>query len=178
MNGVNVKEITFLEQNLAKVYRAMLLTALKEHGLVLPYKMPPKWIVDCEHVGQGLPALKYLSRYLYPGVISNKNIVADDGVNITFTYIDSDTGQTKTRKLAGEDFIALLLQHTLLKGFRRARDFGFLHGNAKKVLRLVQYLLNVILPKFNKPKKPSFKCKICQSELSITGFIKPKPRYG
>ena len=168
----------FKEQNLAKVYRAILLKALKQHGLRLPYKLPPKWIVDCEHVGQGLPALKYLSRYLYRGVISNKNIVADDGINVTFNYTDSTTRQIKTRKLAGEDFIALLLQHTLPKGFRRARDFGFLHGNAKKVLRLVQYLLKMTLPRFKKPKKPCFKCKSCQGELSITGFIKPKPRYG
>jgi hypothetical protein len=27
---------------------------------------------DCQHVGTGLPALKYLSRYLYRGVIAEK----------------------------------------------------------------------------------------------------------
>ena len=171
-------EYLFKEQNLATVYRAMLLKALKENGLTIPYKMPKKWIVDCKHVGQGLPALKYLSRYLYRGVLSNKNIVDDDGINVSFKYIDSETGKTKIRKLPGEDFIALLLQHTLPKGFRRARDFGFLHGNAKKVLRLIQYLLKMYLPKFKETKKPCFKCKNCKGELSIMGFIKPKLRPG
>ena len=168
----------FKEQNLAKVYRAMLLKALKDNGLYLPYKLPNKWIVDCEHVGQGLPALKYLSRYLYKGVISNSNIIYDDGTKVTFNYIDSETGRTKKRQLAGEDFIALVLLHALPKGFRRARDFGFLHGNANKRLRLIQYLLQVKLPKFKPPEKPCFTCKNCQHPLSITGFIRPKPVPG
>jgi hypothetical protein len=168
----------FKEQNLAKVYRAMLLKALKENRLQLPYKLPKEWIVDCEHVGQGLPALKYLSRYLYKGVLSNNNIVSDDGTSVTFNYIDSQSGKTKKRKLSGEDFIALLLQHALPKGFRRSRDFGFLHGNAKKRLRLIQYLLQMILPKFKPPEKPCFTCKTCQHPLSITGFIRPKPVPG
>jgi hypothetical protein len=34
--------------------------------------------------------------------------------------------------LPGEDFMALLLQHVLPKGLRRARDYGFLHGKAKQ----------------------------------------------
>jgi hypothetical protein len=34
----------------------------------------------------------------------------------------------------GEDFLWLVLQHVLPKGFRRVRDYGFLHGNAKKLL--------------------------------------------
>ncbi len=61
-----------------------------------------EWIVDCEHVGQGLPALKYLSRYLYHGVISDRNIITDDGNNVTFQFTDSATGETKTRKRLGE----------------------------------------------------------------------------
>jgi len=83
---------------------------------------------------QGENALQYLSRYLYRGVISNKNILRDDGETVTFQYRDSKTRKMKTRSLRGEDFMALVLQHTLPKGFRRARDYGFLHGNAKRLL--------------------------------------------
>jgi hypothetical protein len=162
----------FKEKNLAIVFRATLLQALKQSGLWLPRDIPKAWIVDCEHVGSGLPALKYLSRYLYRGVISNKNIIADDGDNVSFQYVDSATGKTKTRQLPGEDFIALLLQHTLPKGFRRARDFGFLHGNASKTLRLVQYILCVKLPEPMNKTKPSFLCKCCSQPLSIVGFIR------
>lgn len=33
------------------------------------------------------------------------------------------------------------LQHVLPKGFRRARNFGFLHPNCKRLIALVQLLL-------------------------------------
>jgi hypothetical protein len=89
--------------------------------------------VQCQAVGKGLPALKYLSRHLYRGAISNKNIILDDGTHVTFQYKDSKTNTMKTRVLLGEDFIELVLQHTLPKGFRRARDYGFSHGNAKQL---------------------------------------------
>ncbi len=36
-----------------------------------------------------------------------------------------------------EDFLFLILQHVLPKGFRRVRDYGFLRSNAKRLL-LVQ----------------------------------------
>jgi len=60
---------------MAKVFRARFLTALNEAGLSIPKSVPPKWVVDCAHVGKAITALKYLSRYLYRGVISEKNIV-------------------------------------------------------------------------------------------------------
>ena len=109
-------------------------------GLTCP-PTPRKWVVDCTAVGRGLPALKYLSRYLYRGVISDQQLVSDDGQKVTFRYQNSHTGNTEYRTLPGEDFIALLLQHTLPKGFRRVRDYGFLHGNAKRWLQQVQLLL-------------------------------------
>ena len=165
----------FKQQNLAKVYRATLLKAIKQSGLRLPCT-PKAWVVDCKSVGRGLPALKYLSRYLYRGVISNDNIIGDDGEKVTFQYSDSTSGKIKTRTLLGEDFIALLLQHTLPKGFRRTRDFGFLHGNAKKTLRLVQYILKVGLPGLMTKARPSFICKCCSHPLSIVGFIRPQPK--
>ena len=69
--------------------------------LPIPSGVPDKWVVNCKHVGKGQPALEYLSRYLYRGVISEKNIVAHHDGNITFRYIDGKTGQTMTRTLKG-----------------------------------------------------------------------------
>ena len=69
----------FNGKNLAKVFRAKLLKVLDEHGLLslsLKMGLPKEWVVNCKHVGKGLPALKYLSRYLYKGVISDKNILS------------------------------------------------------------------------------------------------------
>jgi len=119
--------------------------------------------------------LKYLSRYLYRGVISNQNIIADDGTYVTFQYKDSNTGNMKTRRLRGEDFIALVLQHTLPKGFRRARDYGFLHGNAKRLLQRVQWLLQVVFPIIDPAQRPRFICKRCQSLMSVVGITRLRP---
>jgi len=67
----------FNKTALAKVFRARLLAAIRTTGLTLPGKVPDEWVVDCRHVGKGAPALKYLSRYLYRGVISENNIVVN-----------------------------------------------------------------------------------------------------
>lgn len=162
---------------LAAVFKGKLLFAIKHAGLLSPLT-PKKWVVQCQHVGRGLPALKYLSRYLYRGVISNRNIVSDDGNFVIFKYKENKTGKTKTRRLRGEDFIHLILQHTLPKGFRRARDYGFLHGNAKRILKIVQWVLQVAVPKPEKKQRPKFTCKLCHAVMSIVGFSKPKLQSG
>ena len=110
---------------LAKVFRARFLNALNEAGFSIPSGVPDRWVVDCTHVGKGKPALEYLSRYLYSGVISEKNIVANQSGHVTFRYINGKTGQSQTRTQKGEEFLWLVLQHVLPKGFRRVRR---LHG--------------------------------------------------
>jgi hypothetical protein len=159
--------------NLAKVFRARFLGAVHLAGLKIPVGVPEKWVVDCKHVGAGLPALKYLSRYLYRGVIAEKNILACRDGHVTFRYVDSATGQTCTRTLKGEDFLWLVLQHVLPKGFRRVRDYGFLHGNAKRLLCLVQLVLRVMLKPVPKHPRPVFKCPRCQAVMEITAFRRP-----
>ena len=167
----------FNEFALAAVFRGKLRSALQRAGLALP-GTPGKWVAHCERVGRGLPALQYLSRYLYRGVISNQQIVSDDGDYVTFHYKDSDTGTLKTRRLRGEDFIALVLQHTLPKGFRRARDYGFLHGNAKRILAIVQWVLRVSVPPCRSIQRPPFRCQHCQAPMLVVGFKAPHPRPG
>ncbi|GMR01504.1 MAG: IS91 family transposase [Gammaproteobacteria bacterium] len=168
----------FNEFALAKVFRARLLASVYNAGLSLPDKIPQKWVVDCRHVGKGLPALKYLSRYLYRGVISEKNIMSDDGTHVTFRYRDSKTETWKTRRVKGEQFLWFVFQHVLPKGFRRVRDFGFLHGNAKKSLRLIQLILKVVLAWPEPRTRPTFKCASCGGPMTIIGFIPPVWRAG
>ena len=124
----------FNQKAMANVFRARFLTALNGAGLSIPKKVPVKWVVDCSHVGKGITALKYLSRYLYRGVISEKNIISNKDGKATFKYIESSTDDTQYRTLKGEDFLHLIMQYVLPKGFRRVRDYGFLHGNAKKTI--------------------------------------------
>ena len=156
----------FNEIALASVFRGRFLAAINKAG-IRPPKTPPKWVVDCAHVGRGLPALQYLSRYLYRGVISEKNILADDGAYVTFQYQDSQSKAFKTRTVKGEDFLWLVFQHVLPKGFSRVRDFGFLHGNSKKLLLLVQMILKVIITKPEQKPRPGYRCAICGMPMRL-----------
>ena len=143
---------------MSKVFRARFLAALNEAKLSIPINVPGEWVVDCSQVGKGISALKYLSRYLYRGVISEKNIILNQNGQITFRYIESKTGNTRYRTLKGEDFLFLILQHVLPRGFRRVRDYGFLHSNAKKLLIVVQLILRVFLKVIKERPRPVFKC--------------------
>ena len=159
----------FNEFALAKVFRARFLDALNKAGLPVPISVPREWVAHCTHAGRGLSALKYLSRYLYRGVISEKNIVSNQNGAITFKYVESRSGKTCYRTAKGEDFLWLVLQHVLPKRFRRIRDYGFLHGNAKRILKLVQLVLHVMLQTGNIRPRPVFKCPACQATMRVLG---------
>ncbi|MFC1863324.1 transposase [Thermodesulfobacteriota bacterium] len=163
----------FNKKAMAKVFRARLLDELNNAGFSIPDKVPKKWVADCKYVGTGITALKYLARYLYRGVISEKNIIANRDGKITFKYIDSRTKNIQYRTMDGEDFLKLILQHVLPKGFRRVRDYGFLHSNANKLLHLVQVILRVVIDKIPQRPRPAFKCARCKSQMSIIKIRKP-----
>ena len=131
----------FNHQALAKVFRAKLLTGITAAGLVLPCRYPTHWVVDCKSVGNGASALIYLGRYLYRGVIREQDIVACHDGQVSFRYRNAKTGRMERRTLSGADFLWLVLQHVLPKGFRRARNFGFLHPNCKRLIALLHVLL-------------------------------------
>jgi hypothetical protein len=94
----------FNEKAMAKVFRARFLHELNNAGFSIPKNTPKKWVADCEHVGAGITALKYLARYLYRGVISEKNIIANRDGKITFKYIDNNK-IVKYRTMDGVDFM-------------------------------------------------------------------------
>ncbi len=169
----NKGKYLFNERALAKVFRARFLDALNAAGLSLPQTFPKSWVVNCTHVGQGKPALDYLSRYLYRGVISEHNLLANQDGKVTFKYLDGRSGETRYRTLSGEDFLWLVLQHVLPKGFRRVRDYGFLHGNAKKQLARVQLVLRVVIEVCTPRCRPVLTCPRCQSPMQLRAFVRP-----
>jgi len=159
----------FNHKALAKVFRAKLLDAIRQAGLDLPLNYPKTWVVDVKSVGTGEKALVYLGRYLYKGVIQEKDIIACENGQVTFRYPESKTKQIKYRTLSGAKFLWLILQHVLPKGLRRARNFGFLHPNSKRLIALLQYLLG-----FNPKrvlglvkKRPSITCRCCGTVMNI-----------
>jgi len=154
----------FNHEALAKVFRAKVLAGITQAGLCLPEHYPKEWVVDCKEVGTGEKALVYLGRYLYRGVIQEKNILSWKHGRVTFRYQNSDTKLMETRTLSAVAFLRLILQHVLPKGFRRARNFGFLHPNSKLV-RLVQLLKRVVVlpPQI----RPAVRCKCCGGVMKI-----------
>jgi DNA-directed RNA polymerase subunit RPC12/RpoP len=74
--------------------------------------------------------------------------------------------------------MALLLQHVLPKGLRRARDYGFLHGNAKRILKIVQWVLRVMLPERLATKKAQFRCPHCQGRMLVIRMTPPRSPSG
>jgi len=131
----------FNHKALANVFRAKILAAIEAAGLTLPCRYPKEWVVDCKSVGTGEKALIYLGRYLYRGVIREKDIVACNNGQVSFRYRNARTGKMERRTVSGAHFLWLVLQHVLPKGFRRARNFGFLHPNCKRLIALLHVLL-------------------------------------
>lgn len=163
------KHYLFNHKALAKVFRAKMLDAVTTEGLTLPAQYPRKWVVDCKYVGAGDKALVYLGRYLYRGVIQEKDIVSCRKGQVTFRYINSKTGETESRTVSGSQFLWLVLQHVLPKGFRRARNFGFLHPNSKRLIQLLQ-LLHKLDPKRALSllkERPKLVCRCCGAKMKI-----------
>ncbi len=161
--------------NLARVFRAVFLKKLHHVGLATP-ENPQKWVARCKPAGQGEKALQYLSRYLYRGALTDSQLVSDDGTKVTFRYKDGRSKKVKTRTLNGAKLIRLLLLHALPKGFRRARDYGFLHGNARRRLNILQYLLNIVIAPAKSREKARMICPACNAVVRITGVITPYER--
>jgi len=146
--------------------------------LQIPRKCPEKWVVDCENVGNGDKALIYLGKYLYKGVIQEKDILKCENEMVTFRYIHSKTGEYRTRTVTGEYFIWLLMQHVLPIGFRRVRCYGFLHPCSKKLIKLLQLILRFNPIRMVKQLKQRAKitCRFCGAKMEIIRIMIPAAR--
>ncbi len=148
--------------------------------LPLPDKLANKWVVDCRYVGHEKPALLYLSKYLYRGVIADKDILYLDNHQVTFRYKDNQTKTMKTRTLPVLQFLWLILQHVLPKGLRRVRDYGLLRGHEKKQLQLIQYAFmlagQLTLPSQQKVVRLTAQpfCPCCQHVMQLAGIFRPR----
>ena len=171
------KKYLFNEFALAQVFRGKFLKSIQDPGIKYPMALPKKWVAQCQHVGCGEPALKYLARYLYRGVINESNIVKFEQGVVTFRYQDSQTKTWEIRTETATDFIWLVLQHVLPKGFRRARDYGFLHGLAKKTLQRIQLLLKVAILPLPLKTKNEHLCPCCKKPMDFIPFFKLPKKF-
>ena len=174
------KPYLFNHTALAKVFWGKLLAAVRQAGLPLPAGLPEKWVLDCKYVGSGEKALVYLGRYLYRGVIQEKDILRCADGRVSFRYRDAKTGKMQVRTLSGAAFLWLLLQHVLPKGFRRARNFGFLHPNSKRLIALLHLVLKVVPPSVQAWVKlrPTLRCPCCGEAMQIVRRRMAAPTLG
>jgi hypothetical protein len=99
---------------------------------------------------------------------------------VTFRYQDSKNKNWQTRTLSGPKFLWLILQHVLPKGFRRTRNFGFLHPNSKRLLGLLRNLLklNPVKALPGLLKRPPTQCPCCGGAMRIVQTRIPRPAFG
>jgi len=174
------KHYLFNHKALAKVFRAKLLLGINKAGLKQTRSYPKSWIVDCKYAGNGQKALVYLGRYLYKGVVQERDILTCNDGRVSFRYQDSKSKTMRVRTLAGIEFLKLILQHVLPKGFRRTRNFGFLHPNSKSLLALLQTLTGINTQQAIAwlRERPKFVCKCCGGLMKIMKTrIRPELKF-
>jgi Putative transposase/Transposase zinc-binding domain len=160
-------------QILQKVFKAKIIDILRNqkfYDSVNPKAWRKDWIVHCQSVGNGQAAIKYLSAYTQKIFISSKRIEYD-GENVTYSYIDSNTGQKRKRTVHALNFISLYLQHVLPSGFMKTRRYGLMANATKVILKSIRELLEIRwgrrLKKREKFAVNVFKCKKCSAELKM-----------
>ena len=96
---------------------------------------------------------------------------------LPFKYKDGQTQKTCYKTLPTLEFLWLILQHILPKGLQRVRDYGFLRGNAKKLLWKIMLVLmstrNWVTPKQKTIKRKAKRlCPCCKHEMQCVGVTR------
>jgi hypothetical protein len=91
--------------------------------------------------------LDYLGRYTHRVAIGNSRLLACENGRVRFRWKDyRANNRCKVMTLAADEFIRRFLLHTLPKGFRRIRHFGFL-ANACRATKLTRIRTALDAPK-------------------------------
>jgi Zn finger protein HypA/HybF involved in hydrogenase expression len=87
-----------------------------------------EWCSYCKPYGTGKDAvLQYLARYVFRIAITNHRLISMDESHVTLRYKDHDTGQWKTERIEGVQFLRRFLLHVLPKGLHKVRYYGLWH---------------------------------------------------
>jgi len=186
-NWVTLPQADFLlpQPVLAARFRSRLRSRIQADQPSLHAEVPESvwrsdWVVDCEAVGSGTSALKYLAQYVFRTAMSGQRelVELDDGT-VRFDYIDSKTKEPRQCTLGADDFLRRFLQHALPAGTHRVRYFGWMHPAAKKRRLVVETLLAariVVRPKSVSPPDWHRRCPHCQQfTLIVIGKLPRAP---
>ena len=135
---------------LSKIFRAKVRDAVKAalpDAAIADAAWKQKWCVHCKPAPGATDAvLRYVARYVYRGIISNRDIISVTDDHVTFRYKATGSGRSTTMTLRPHEFMRRLLQHVLPKGFHRVRYFGLWSAPSRRKLRRLQLLLGGRLP--------------------------------
>jgi hypothetical protein len=172
---------------LARLFRAKFHQALRKLTLfaqVSSATWSQDWVVDCRPVGNGESALKYLAPYVFRIALSNRRIRKLENDQVTFSYQDGDSGQTKQCTLSAEAFLRRFLQHVLPKGFVKVRYYGLLAPGHRPLLAHARTLLRagtpaVLAPTASPPLPASVQtvtCPKCGQPMQWRHALPPRSR--
>ena len=135
---------------LADLVRGKLMAALAKRrpDLVLPKAVWRKpWVVHCTAWGDGAEAvLQYLARYVYRVAITNSRLVGLDDAGVSIRHKHRASGQWRTTRLSGHEFMRRFLQHVLPKGLHKIRYYGLWHPSRREQAARARLLLQLDQP--------------------------------
>jgi ribosomal protein L37AE/L43A len=173
------------EKPLAMIFRAKLRDELKNVGLFprVDRRLWKKdWVVDCEPVGTGAAAFKYLAPYIFRVALSNRRILKLKDGQVTFKYKESATQQIRFCTVSAQEFIRRFLQHVLPNRFIKVRYYGLLSPRHRQLLLRARQLLeptirnaaSKALAQLATPEP--LPCPHCGQPLTLLRTLRPSAR--
>jgi hypothetical protein len=112
-------------------------------------------------------------------VIQEKDIMTCENGEVIFRYRNGKTREVEYRTVSGAKFLCMIVQHVLRKEFRRARNYSLLLPNSKRLIQLIQYLINLyfIRNQTSTTVRRKWVCSCCGAAMRI---IRPRiyPQLG
>jgi hypothetical protein len=163
---------------LAKLVRGKFRALLRQRcpDLVIPDAVWHKpWILHVSARGNGEQAvLDYLARYVFRVALTNTRIVGLDDNRVSIQYKDRKTGQRRTCRLSGDEFMRRFLQHVLPRGFHKVRYFGLWHPAQRHNAARVRQMLQLQAPPATEVEPPSAISPVVPPEAEPEPPIEPR----
>ena len=168
------------ERALARRVRARFEATLqREHpplaGKIDLSRASPDWVVQCQAVGRGKSALRYLAAYVKKSAFSETRLAGYDraGGRLLLRSKDSSDRTWKIESLDPLELIRRWLLHVLPKGLVAVRHFGWLSPAAGQVLRRIRFLLGLRPGRVRRLFQQPLVCVSCQAPLTLLRRLAP-----